>query len=94
MCCSSDALGLESTFGDHVTLGLSIERAGTRPALEVKTSIVGERSKVEGAPIETRRLLGVTLVVGVGRARELGCIGKTSRCKLNSGCQSGNGGKC
>jgi len=98
---------LERASGQSITLGATAERAVTCPALEAEVTIGGERSKVERAPVETSRLLTVTLIVCVGGTRECGGIGKSldmismrmphldrvtySRCKLNSGRQSSNG---
>ena len=67
---SSDALGLEITAGEGITLLSAAERAVTGPSVEGEVAVAAEGAEAEGAPVEAGGLLGITCVVGVARAGE------------------------
>lgn len=81
---AGDACVLECSFTQAITLGAAAESAGTGETTEIKAAILRERSKIETAPVKTRGLLSIALVVCVGRARKGRGISPSSRCHLKA----------
>lgn len=67
---AGDALVLEGSTSDDISLSALPEGRGTGPAVEGEITIVLEASEVQARPAEAWLLCWVTLVVGVGRAVE------------------------
>jgi hypothetical protein len=89
---TSDALGVQGSTSQGITLLAPSERAGTGESLPVEAPVGGEWTEVEVSPVETSRLLRSTVIVGVGWTFKGRCIRPTSGRDGRS--QGNEGGKC